>query len=296
MKMLCRACPRRCNAERTEDKNKSGYCGMPLFPVVARAQLHFGEEPCISGTRGSGTVFFSGCSLKCVYCQNYEISHNNKGTIITPNRLAEIFRELEEKGAHNINLVNPTHFIWSIKEALSIYRPKIPIVYNSGGYDLPEIINENIFDIYLMDLKYVSDEKSLKYSKAEDYFKYAQMSIKAAYSLCGKPVFDSEGIMQKGLIIRHLCLPLATNEAIKVIDWACDNTKDAYLSIMSQYFPTGKANEYKEINRKITKREYEKVLSYVIEKELKNVYIQELSSADKAYVPEFNLGGVLKAL
>ncbi len=265
---------------------------MPLFPVVARASLHFGEEPCISGTRGSGTVFFSGCSLNCVYCQNYEISHSGKGALITPKRLSEIFRELEDKGAHNINLVNPTHFIWAIKKALSIYKPKIPLVYNSGGYDLPEIINEDIFDVYLMDLKYVSSERSLKYSKAENYFEYAGKSIKAAYKLCSEPIFDSEGIMQRGLIIRHLCLPLATNEAKRVIDWVKKNTPNAYLSLMSQYFPTGKAEQYKEINRRITEREYEKVLSYVIEKNLPNVFIQERSSADKGYVPDFDLSGV----
>ena len=265
---------------------------MPLFPVVARASLHFGEEPCISGTCGSGTIFFSGCSLSCVYCQNEIISHKRNGIKITPKRLAEIMRELEEQGAHNINFVNPTHFIWAIKEALSIYKPGIPLVYNSGGYDLPEIISENIFDIYLLDLKYVSSEKSLKYSNAENYFEYASKSIKAAYKLCSKPVLRSDGIMQKGLIIRHLVLPLATKEAIRVIDWVKDNTPDAYFSIMSQYTPMAKAKEYKEINRKITKREYEKVLSYVIEKDLKNVYIQQKDSASEIYVPDFNGSGV----
>lgn len=290
--MLCKACPRRCNSQRNEDINKSGYCGMPLFPVVARASLHFGEEPCISGSCGSGTIFFSGCTLSCVYCQNEIISHKRKGIKITPKRLAEIMRELEEQGAHNINFVNPTHFIWAIKEALSIYKPNIPLVYNSGGYDLPEIISENIFDIYLLDLKYVSSERALKYSNAENYFEYASKSIKAAYKLCSKPVFSSDGIMQKGLIIRHLVLPLATKEAIRVIDWVKDNTPDAYFSIMSQYFPTAKAEEYKEINRRITKREYEKVLSYVIEKDLKNVYIQQKDSASEIYVPDFDLSGV----
>ncbi|MEE0946309.1 MAG: radical SAM protein [Acutalibacteraceae bacterium] len=292
MKMLCRACPRQCNKIRREKENEGGYCGMPLFPVVAKATLHFWEEPCISGNRGSGTVFFSGCSLNCVYCQNYEISHNKKGELITPKRLSEIFRELEEKGAHNINLVNPTHYLWAIKEALSLYHPKIPIVYNSGGYDLPEAINENIFDIYLMDLKYLSEEKSFKYSNAKDYPLYATESIRAAYKLCEKPVFDDEGIMQKGLIIRHLCLPLNIKEALKVVDWVKENTPNAYLSIMSQYFPTAKAYEYKEINRKITQREYEKVLSYVMEKNLENVFIQERNSADKGYVPVFDLQGV----
>lgn len=265
---------------------------MPLFPVIARAALHFGEEPCISGERGSGTVFFSGCSLRCVYCQNEIISHKNSGIKVTPQRLAEIFIELEEQGANNINLVNPTHFIWAIKEALNIYKPKIPLVYNSGGYDDAEVIKENIFDVYLMDLKYVSSEKSLKYSGAADYFEQASKSIKTAYEVTGKPVFDGKGIMQRGVIVRHLVLPLATKEAIKVIDWVKENVGDAYLSIMSQYLPLARAKVFPEINRKITKREYEKVLDYALDSGLENIYIQEPSSASDTYIPEFNGKGV----
>ncbi len=290
--MLCNACPRRCNAERKENKG-SGYCGMPLFPVIARASLHFGEEPCISGVRGSGTVFFSGCSLRCVYCQNEIISHKNSGITVTPKRLAEIFKELCEQGAHNINLVNPTHFIWAIKEAIKIYKPNIPLVYNSSGYDDSEIIKENIFDIYLMDLKYVGSEKSLKYSGAADYFEHASKSIKEAYKVTGKPVFDENGIMQRGLIIRHLVLPLATKEAMKVIDWVKENTKEAYLSIMSQYLPLARAKDFPEINRKITEREYEKVLLYAINSGLTDVYVQERTSADDTYIPDFSGQGAL---
>lgn len=290
--MLCKACPRQCNSERNEKGNTSGFCGMPLFPVVARAELHFGEEPCISGKNGSGTIFFSGCSLKCVYCQNEIISHNGMGKIITPTRLSEIFKELEDKGAHNINFVNPTHFIYAIKEALKIYRPKIPLVYNSSGYDLAKVIEEDIFDIYLMDLKYISEEKSLKYSGAKDYFEYASKSIKEAFRLKGEAVFDSDGIMQKGLIVRHLILPMGTNEAKKIIDWFSDNVKDAYLSLMSQYTPMAKCEDYQEINRKITKREYNKVIDYAISKNLTNVFVQDISSANKTYIPDFDLSGV----
>ncbi len=289
--MLCRMCPRRCNANRSENENTGGFCKMPLYPVVARASLHFGEEPCISGTCGSGTVFFSGCSLKCVYCQNEPISHKGVGKRITPARLAEIFNELENKGAHNINFVNPTHFIWAIKEALKIYKPRIPLVYNSSGYDLPEVIDQNIFDIYLFDLKYINSEKSLKYSLCDDYFEYASKSIKTAYNLIENAVFNDNGIMQKGLIVRHLILPMGTNEAKKVVDWFSNNTPNAYLSLMSQYTPVSQY-EFKELNRKITKREYQKVLDYVIEKDIKNVYIQEISSAEKSYIPDFDLSGV----
>ena len=284
--MLCNACPRKCNAQRTELIG-NGYCGMPIYPVVARYMLHFGEEPSISGTRGSGTIFFSSCSLNCVFCQNEEISHKRKGERITPERLAEIFKELEDMGAHNINLVNPTHFIWAIKEALSVYHPKIPIVYNSSGYDDYTVIEENIFDIYLMDLKYVSAEKSLKYSGASNYFANAQKAIKTAYLLTGKPHFDNDGIMQKGLIVRHLVLPLATKEAIKVIDWFSDNSVDAVLSLMSQYVPLARAKEFPEINRKITNRAYEKVIDYAMGKNLQNVYFQERNSATTELIPDF---------
>lgn len=289
MEYTCFDCPRNCGAIRTESENTGGVCKMPYFPKIARADLHFWEEPCISGTNGSGTIFFSGCSLGCVYCQNYEISHGGSGKIITAARLAEIMRELEERKAHNINFVNPTHYFSAIKDALKIYRPGIPLVYNSGGYDKKENIEEDIFDIYLMDLKYVSPEKSLKYSFAKDYFEYAAAAIKAAYLLKGEPIMDKNGIMQSGLIIRHLVLPLSTKETLAVIDFVKENTPNAYLSLMAQYMPCCKAENFKEINRKITAREYEKVVDYCINSGLKNVFIQERSSSDKNYVPDFNI-------
>ena len=262
---------------------------MPYLPKIARADLHFWEEPCISGKNGSGTIFFSGCTLRCVYCQNFEISHKGNGKIITVEELADIMRKLEQRGAHNINFVNPTHYFHIIKEALKIYKPKIPLVCNSSGYELESNIKEDIFDIYLFDLKYVSGQKSLKYSGVADYFDVASKAITTAYKLKGAPKIDSNGIMHSGVIIRHLVLPLSTNEAISVIDWFCENTQDAYLSIMAQYVPCGNAEKHKEINRKITKREYEKVLDYLCSKDIKNIYIQDRISSDTKFIPDFNL-------
>lgn len=266
---------------------------MPLLPKVARAALHFWEEPCISGKNGSGTVFFSGCNLNCVFCQNYNVSHNDYGKIISYNRLADIFKELEEKGAHNINLLTPTHFVTAIIEALNIYRPNIPIVYNSSGYDCKETIKalKDYVDIYLMDFKYITNTRSEKYSSAENYPKYAVESILQAYENQPQCLFNDE-IMEKGVIIRHLILPQGTNEAIKIFDWVRENTPQAYFSIMSQYTPYGAVEDYPEINRKITKREYEKVLNYILEKDFKNVYAQERTSSKEEYIPPFNLVGV----
>ncbi len=292
MQQLCNNCPRKCNAIRIEKDNLGGVCKMPLAPKLAKAGLHFWEEPCISGKNGSGTVFFSGCALNCVFCQNYEISHLNKGKTVTVERLAEIFKELEKMGAHNINLVNPTHCFWAIEQALKIYRPSIPIVYNSGGYDLAENIEKNIFDIYLMDFKYFNEESSLKYSKAKNYVECAKASISAAYKFCPLPEYNNEGIMKRGLIIRHLILPQHTNEAMSIIDWCAENTPDAVISIMAQYIPLYGAEKFKEINRKITRREYEKVLNHIMDKGIKNVLIQEHTSADIKYIPEFDLSGL----
>ncbi len=293
--MKCNLCPRRCNAERTQTENLNGYCKMPLSPKVARAALHYWEEPSISGTNGSGTVFFSGCTLSCVFCQNSDISSGGFGSVISPERLAEIFCELENKGAHNINLVSPTHFATAIIKALRIYKPKIPVVYNSGGYDTVEQIKvlKDYVDIFLMDLKYLSAERAKLYSGAEDYPQVAVNALKQAYLNQPECIFEN-GIMQKGVIVRHLILPQGTNEAISVFDWVRENTPNAYFSIMSQYIPCGKATQLPKINRKITKREYEKVLNHICETGFSNVYMQERSSAEKIYIPPFNLEGVDK--
>lgn len=291
--MICNLCPRRCNAERTDEKNLNGYCKMPLLPKVARADLHFWEEPCISGKNGSGTVFFSGCTLNCVFCQNYEISHNGYGKTVSINHLADIFKRLEEKGAHNINLVSPTHYVPAIIKALEVYKPKIPIVYNSGGYDSIGEIRalKGYVDILLMDLKYLSNTRAELYSKATDYPEQAVNAIKECYNL--QPICKyKEGIMQKGLIVRHLLLPMGTRDAMSVFDWVKENTPNAYFSIMSQYVPCGEAKDMPIINRKVTKREYEKVLDYICSADFPNVYIQERKSADTCFIPDFDLKGI----
>lgn len=265
---------------------------MPLFPRLAKASLHFWEEPCISGQNGSGTIFFSGCSLRCVFCQNYDISHKGFGKTVSIERLAEIFKELEAKGAENINLVNPTHYTYAIKKALEIYSPKIPIVYNTGGFDNPDVIDNFPADVYLFDLKYCNDDKSLKYSGAANYFSVATQSLKKAYERVGAPVFDERGMLKRGIIVRHLLLPASTNDAINIIDWCEKNCPDVIFSLMAQYTPMGSANNHKEISRRITKREYEKVCASLESKAFTEIYVQEMKSASEEFIPPFDLEGV----
>lgn len=266
---------------------------MPLLPKVARASLHFWEEPCISGKKGSGTVFFSGCSLSCIFCQNREISHLNKGKVISVERLAEIFKELEKIGAENINLVNPTHYALTIKQALSIYKPKIPIVYNSGGYDDVKVLRalKDYVDVYLLDFKYVSAEKAFRYSNAQNYPQIAKMALLEAYSQKPKCVFEN-GMMKSGVIVRHLLMPQSTNDAIEAFEFVNKNMPNAYFSLMAQYIPFGDALNDKIINRRITKREYDKVLNYILDSDFKNCYIQDLKSATDEYIPNFDLTGI----
>lgn len=213
---------------------------MPLSPKVARASLHFWEEPPISGKNGSGTVFFSGCPLKCIYCQNFYVSRGENGKIVSIERLAEIFKGLEEKGAHNINLVTPTHYAVQIKQALQIYKPEIPVVYNSSGYENVETLKmlEGFVDIFLVDFKYISNEKAKEYSLAENYPQTAKKAIEECYRQQPKCVIEN-GIMKKGVIVRHLILPQSTKDAMAVFDWVRENTPNAYFSIMSQYLPFG---------------------------------------------------------
>lgn len=291
--MICNLCPRMCSAERKINENINGYCKMPLLPRVARAKLHHWEEPCISGTNGSGTVFFSGCSLNCVFCQNDKISHQGFGKTVSVERLADIFHELYKQGAHNINLVSPTHYVHAIKDALDLYKPPIPIVYNSGGYDRVESLKilEGYIDIYLMDFKYFSGNRALLYSGASNYPSVAQKAILEAYRQQSECIFDGE-IMKKGLIVRHLLLPFGTSDAISVFDWVKNNTPNAYFSIMSQYLPMGKALKIPPLDRKVTRREYEKVLNYICGSDFTNCFYQNRSSATQEYIPPFDLDGV----
>lgn len=290
--MKCRLCPRGCNADRI---NERGYCGVPDEILLARASVHLWEEPPISGTKGSGTVFFSGCSLGCVYCQNYEISHEAKGKAISEERLGEIFRELVSKGVHNINLVNPTHYAHKIIRVLKKEKPTVPVVYNSSGYERVSTLKglEGLVDVYLPDFKYISPDRSEKYSDAADYFDFASKALLEMKRQCPENIFDSSGIMQKGMIIRHLVLPQNTNQSIKILEWIRDNLgTDTLISLMSQYTPCGEADKYKELTRKITAREYEKVVSAAEEMGFKNIFTQDYASASENFIPDFDFTGV----
>jgi putative pyruvate formate lyase activating enzyme len=272
-----------------------GICKMGKRPVVAAASLHKWEEPCISGDMGSGTVFFSGCSLKCVFCQNYKISTENYGKEVSIEELSHLYLKLIQQGAHNINLVNPTHFIEAISEALE--KPlAVPVVYNSSGYENISSLKmlKNKVQIYLPDLKYSDNVLASKYSKAKDYFEVATEAILAMYQQVGNYEFDDNGMLKKGVMIRHLILPNHIENTFKVIDWIKEHfDKGTVLfSLMSQYIPYGEAYLYPEINRKLTKKEYSKVENYLFDSGLEEGYIQDPLSAKDTYIPSFNLENI----
>ena len=294
----CALCPRRCGADRAA--GQAGCCGAAGTLKVARAALHFWEEPCISGTRGSGTVFFSGCALKCCYCQNYPISAENFGREITVERLAEIFLELQGQGAHNINLVTPGQWQPWIIAALDKARAdglRLPIVCNTGGYETAESVArwQGYIDIWLADLKYVSPALSAQLSAAPDYFAAAKTAIEAMMAQAGRPVCDAEGMMQRGVILRHLALPGHIDDSFAVLDqMAAWNDADPGCfvpSLMSQYTPFYKAKEA-GIGRRITTYEYRRVVNYAVDKGLAAGYMQQRSSAKEEYTPAFDLSGV----
>ena len=294
----CALCPRRCGADRAA--GQAGCCGAAGTLKVARAALHFWEEPCISGTRGSGTVFFSGCALKCCYCQNYPISAENFGREITVERLAEIFLELQGQGAHNINLVTPGQWQPWIIAALDKARAdglRLPIVCNTGGYETAESVArwQGYIDIWLADLKYVSPALSAQLSAAPDYFAVAKTAIEAMMAQAGRPVCDAEGMMQRGVILRHLALPGHIDDSFAVLDqMAAWNDADPGCfvpSLMSQYTPFYKAKEA-GIGRRITTYEYRRVVNYAVDKGLAAGYMQQRSSAKEEYTPAFDLSGV----
>ena len=289
----CTLCPHNCGVNRL--KRFKGRCKCDDKLKIALASLHMFEEPCISGKNGSGTVFFSNCNLNCIYCQNYEISSLGKGKEITIEHLAEIFLKQQKKGAHNINLVTPTMYVLQIVEALKIAKSKglnIPIVYNSNGYENVETIKllNGYIDVYLPDLKYYSNQLAKKYSNVDNYFDTATKAIKEMYNQVGKAQFDENGLIKKGVIIRHLMLPNYIQNTKNILKWIKDNMPDdIYVSIMAQYFPTYKAKEDNLINRKLNKKEYDEVLNYLYSLDLENGYIQELGQHEEEYVPNFDL-------
>ena len=291
----CRICPRECGIDRN---TALGFCKANAEVRIARAALHHWEEPPISGTNGSGTVFFSGCNLKCVYCQNIDISHQVFGKEISVVRLGEIFLELQALGAHNINPVSPTPYIPQICDAIDsvIDKIKIPFVCNTGGYEKIETLRalKGYIDIFLTDIKYFSPELSQKYSGVSDYFEYAFVAAKEMINIAGKPAIDENGIMKSGVIIRHLVLPGCRKDSLNVIDSLARNfdKNDFILSLMSQYTPNGCLSTFPELNRKITSFEYSSVVDAALKHGFDNAYIQDRSSAQKEYTPPFDLSGV----
>lgn len=291
--MICNICPRNCGAERNENDG-SGFCEMPNSPVLARASKHIWEEPCIAGENGAGAVFFSGCTLKCCFCQNYEISHLNNGKRITVSRLAEIFRELEKNGCSCIDLVNPTHFSDCILSALQIYRPSVPLVYNSSGYDSVDTLKrfDGIVDVYLPDIKYYASSVSLKYAACPDYFEKASAALLEMKRQTGECEFKN-GIIIKGLLVRHLVLPSNISDSKKILLWIKNNLgENTYVSLMSQYTPFAGAKNHKEINRRLFTAEYDKILNYFFEIGLKNGFMQSKTSANTYFIPKFDNFGV----
>lgn len=268
---------------------------MPASPMVARAALHTGEEPCISAGAGSGTVFFAGCTLRCGFCQNREISRGPAGKTVTVRRLADMFRELVEQGAVNINLVNPTHYVPAIREALALYRPPVPVVYNSGGYERVETLRslEGIVDVYLPDLKYLSTALSGALSGAPDYPETACAAILEMARQTGPMQLNEQGVAVRGTMVRHLVLPSHTRDSFAVLDWLAEHLpKGCFVSLLFQYTPMDAVDGFPELSRRLTKRECEKVFEYLLEKGLTDGYVQQRESAGTAMIPAFDLTGV----
>ena len=292
----CNICPHKCNINR--NKGKIGRCKATNKIKVALYSVHNFEEPCISGEKGSGTVFFSNCNLNCIYCQNYEISQQGRGKEISIEELSDIFIEQQKRNVENINLVTPTSYAPQIIEAIKIARKKglnIPIVYNTNGYENVETIKmlDGYVDIYLPDLKYYYNDIAKKYSKIDNYFEIATKAIKEMKKQIGKTVIDENGIMKKGIIIRHLVLPNNIENSKKILKWIRENmNNDTYISVMAQYFPTYLAKEKNILNRKITKEEYQEVENYLYSLNLENGYIQELGEHEEEYVPDFDLSNI----
>lgn len=287
----CKICPHNCNVNRLN--GKIGRCKCTDKIKIALASVHNYEEPCISEINGSGTIFFSNCNMNCIYCQNYEISQLGKGKEISIKELADIFINQQEKGVNNINLVTPTMYAFQIIEAIKLAKKNgliIPIIYNTNGYEKIETLKalQGYIDVYLPDLKYYSNKLSIKYSKVNNYFSVATEAIKEMYRQVGTPKFNEDGIIQRGIIIRHLVLPNHIQNSKNILKWIKENMpQDVYVSIMAQYFPTYKAKEDELLNRKLTKKEYKEIEKFLYTLDLKNGYIQELGEHEEEYVPDF---------
>lgn len=287
----CTLCPRECKVDRTN--GRVGYCGAGDKIRIARASLHHWEEPCISGDSGSGAVFFSHCTLRCVYCQNYEISHGGKGYVISASELADEFLRLEDRGASNINLVTPTHFLPGIIKAIEIAKShglSLPFVYNTGGYEKSDTIKmlDGYVDVYLPDMKYYKDKYSVSFSSAQNYFTVASQAIKEMHKQRGRCKFDKNGLIKSGVIVRHLMLPGLMFESKKIVDYIYDEYgDDVWLSLMSQYTPNERVKNTEKLSEKVNNKTYEALINYCMDKGMTNVYIQDSSSADSSYIPEF---------
>lgn len=292
----CTLCPRECHVDRTI--GQTGFCKMTDKIMVARAALHMWEEPCISGEEGSGTVFFSGCAMGCIFCQNQNIANGSAGKIITVERLADIFLELQEKGANNINLVTPSHYVIQIIDSIQLAREKglmLPIVYNCSGYEKIETIRllEGFVDIYLPDFKYMDEKIAQRYSNCKSYFYYTSEAIKEMVRQVKEPIFDQRGMMKKGIIVRHLALPGYLSDSKNIIKYLYETFGDSiYISIMNQFTPLPNISKYPELNRRITENEYEELVDYAIDLGVENGFIQEGETALESFIPEFDNEGV----
>ena len=296
MNGICNLCPRNCGVNRAA--GQKGYCKETWEIRLARAALHFWEEPCISGSGGSGTVFFTGCSLGCVYCQNRTVSSGQIGKAVSLERLIDIFFELKEQGAHNINLVTPDHYLPQVAEALRQAKDKglaLPVVYNCSGYEKPESLRllDGLVQIYLPDFKYWDDQLGLKYSRVPDYRLHASRALAEMVRQTGFPVFDRDGMMKQGVIVRHLVLPEHTEDSKNVIRYLYETYGGLiYISIMNQYTTVGSHPDMPELNRKLTEEEYDQVVDYAISLGVENGFIQEGETAEESFIPAFTTEGV----
>ncbi len=288
----CSICPRECS------KNKKNYCSKNNMIRIAKTDLFYYEEPCISNKYGSGTIFFSGCNLKCVFCQNYEISFNNTGLDVSIERLSQIMIELQGKGAKNINLVSPMHYIVEIAKSIILAKGNgliIPIIYNTNAYEKVTSLKilDGLIDVYLPDMKYCSEEYAIKYSNASDYFIIASQAIEEMYRQVGHIQFDSDGYIKRGLIVRHLIMPGMINDSKKILKYLYKTYgNNIYLSIMNQWTPTKNLKKYAEINRNLSNKEYDEVVNYAIKLGIEKAYVQEEDSNSLVYVPDFDGSGV----